>query len=58
MKKRYLLPMLATGAYTASPIDVVPDFIPLAGQADDMALIILACLMMLVFYMLDKDKAV
>ena len=33
--------------YTVSPIDVMPDFIPLAGQVDDVGVILLAVLIML-----------
>lgn len=34
--------------YTLSPVDVLPDFIPLAGQADDAGVIILAIVLALV----------
>jgi uncharacterized membrane protein YkvA (DUF1232 family) len=39
--KRLLL-TLASGAYLASPIDLIPDFIPLFGLADDTAFLLLA----------------
>lgn len=39
--KRILL-TLASGAYLASPIDLIPDFIPLFGLTDDTAFILLA----------------
>ena len=31
--------VLAMGAYLASPIDLIPDFIPVMGQLDDAALL-------------------
>ena len=31
--------MLATLAYVASPIDIIPDFLPFVGHLDDMILI-------------------
>jgi uncharacterized membrane protein YkvA (DUF1232 family) len=39
-RRRALL--LATAAYLAMPIDLVPDFIPVAGQLDDAILVALA----------------
>lgn len=39
--KRILL-TLASGAYLASPIDLVPDVIPILGLTDDTAFILLA----------------
>jgi len=36
-----LIPVLAV-VYLVSPIDVVPDFLPIAGQADDLAILLLA----------------
>ena len=35
------LALVALAAYLASPIDLVPDFLPVAGQADDAVLVIL-----------------
>lgn len=40
MQKRYMLPMVIGALYTLSPIDAIPDFIPVAGQADDAGVII------------------
>jgi uncharacterized membrane protein YkvA (DUF1232 family) len=34
--------LLALAAYLASPIDVIPDFIPVVGQLDDALLVALA----------------
>lgn len=34
--------LAALAAYLASPIDLVPDFLPVAGQADDALLVALA----------------
>ncbi len=39
--KRILL-TLASGAYLASPIDLIPDVIPILGLTDDAAFILLA----------------
>lgn len=38
--KRILLSVMG-GAYVLSPIDIIPDIIPLLGQADDLAVILL-----------------
>lgn len=35
------LALVAVAAYLASPIDLVPDFLPVAGQADDALLVAL-----------------
>jgi uncharacterized membrane protein YkvA (DUF1232 family) len=37
--RRRRLALVAVAAYLASPIDLVPDFIPVAGQADDALLV-------------------
>ena len=39
--RRRRLALIAVAAYLASPIDLVPDFLPVAGQADDALLVIL-----------------
>ena len=44
-----ILVFLAGIIYVISPIDIIPDFLPLVGQIDD-ALILLACI-----YFLEKD---
>jgi len=36
------LVVAAVAAYLASPIDLVPDFLPVAGQADDAVIVALA----------------
>jgi uncharacterized membrane protein YkvA (DUF1232 family) len=36
------LALTALAAYLASPIDLVPDFLPVVGQADDALLVVLA----------------
>jgi uncharacterized membrane protein YkvA (DUF1232 family) len=35
VRRRHRLVLAALGAYLASPIDLVPDFIPVAGYLDD-----------------------
>ena len=39
-RRKFVLGLLA--AYLASPVDLVPDFIPVAGQLDDAVLVVLA----------------
>ena len=36
------LVLVAVAAYLASPIDLVPDFVPVAGQVDDALVVIVA----------------
>jgi uncharacterized membrane protein YkvA (DUF1232 family) len=40
--RRHKLLLLATIGYLALPIDLVPDFLPIAGQLDDVLLVTLA----------------
>ncbi len=40
--RRQRIALVALAAYLASPIDLVPDFLPVAGQADDAVLVVLA----------------
>jgi len=40
--RRYKLMLLAVAAYLAMPVDLVPDFIPVAGQLDDAIIVSLA----------------
>ena len=37
-----ILATIASGAYLASPIDLIPDFIPVLGLADDTVVLLLA----------------
>jgi uncharacterized membrane protein YkvA (DUF1232 family) len=37
--RRHKVVLAAVAAYLASPIDLVPDFIPVAGQADDAVIV-------------------
>jgi uncharacterized membrane protein YkvA (DUF1232 family) len=40
--RRHKLALLGAGAYLAMPFDLVPDFIPVAGQLDDAVVVSLA----------------
>jgi len=40
--RRHKLVLLGAGAYLAMPFDLVPDFIPVAGQLDDAVVVSLA----------------
>jgi uncharacterized membrane protein YkvA (DUF1232 family) len=40
--RRYKLMLLGVVAYLALPIDLIPDFIPVAGQLDDAIIVALA----------------
>lgn len=48
--------ILIAGIYTVSPIDVVPDVLPVAGQTDDIFVIFAAILY--IMYISRKDKEV
>ncbi len=37
-----ILATLASGVYLASPIDLIPDFIPVLGLADDTVFVLMA----------------
>ena len=40
--RRYKLMLIGVAAYVATPIDLVPDFIPIAGQLDDAIIVAFA----------------
>ena len=42
VSRRHKLLLLAAGGYLALPLDLVPDFIPVAGQLDDALVVSLA----------------
>ena len=42
LARRHKIVLLGAGAYLALPFDLVPDFIPVAGQADDAVVVCLA----------------
>ncbi len=46
--------ILIAGIYTISPMDCVPDFVPVAGQADDILVIVVAILY--IIYISRKNK--
>jgi uncharacterized membrane protein YkvA (DUF1232 family) len=42
LPRRYKLMLVALAGYLAMPFDLVPDFIPVAGQLDDVIIVALA----------------
>ncbi len=40
----------------ASPVDVIPDFIPLLGQIDDVAMLIIVALVLIVANMMTEQS--
>lgn len=49
-----ILAIFIAGTYAISPVDCVPDVIPVAGQADDIIVIIIAILY--IIYVARKNK--
>ncbi len=47
---------ILAGAYGFSPIDAMPDFIPLVGYGDDAAVIVLALVLMIVITLFDRGQ--
>ncbi|MDR3349921.1 MAG: DUF1232 domain-containing protein [Acidaminococcales bacterium] len=52
MKVRKVLAVLCGAAYVVSPIDIIPDLLPLLGQADDLGAIVLV-----IKYVMSGTKA-
>lgn len=48
---------ILAGAYGFSPIDAVPDFIPLVGYGDDVLVVVVALLLMLLVTAADRGGA-
>lgn len=48
--------ILIAGIYTVSPIDVVPDVVPVSGQVDDIFAIILAILYIIYISIKKKES--
>lgn len=49
--------LIALVAYLVSPLDLVPDFIPVLGQADDIAVIIVAVSLLILFIPRERFEA-
>ncbi len=51
------LVLIALVAYLVSPLDLVPDFIPILGQADDIAVVIAAVALLILLIPRDRFEA-
>lgn len=49
--------LIALVAYLVSPLDLVPDFIPILGQADDIAIVIAAVALLILLIPRDRFEA-
>lgn len=49
-----LTAILIAGIYTVSPIDGIPDIVPVAGQADD--IVVIAAAILYIIYISRKNK--
>lgn len=45
------------GGYGFSPIDFLPDFLPIIGLADDTTIIVLALVLMIIITIADRHSA-
>lgn len=51
------LVLVALVAYLVSPLDLVPDFLPVLGQADDIAIVIAAVALLILLIPRDRFEA-
>lgn len=51
------LVLVALVAYLVSPLDLVPDFVPVLGQADDIAIVIAAVALLILLIPRDRFEA-
>lgn len=49
-----LTAILIAGIYTVSPIDGIPDIVPVAGQTDD--IVVIAAAILYIIYISRKNK--